>query len=250
LLPPGFAVSAEGVKFVPDADDYALAEYPCDSQGYTMVGSNVPVSSNINGSFPPVTGASITFSQVSTAGVTSASASNNSPAPPDGFRFASSPPYVDLVTTAAYTSPITVCLNYDASSFSSPNSVQLLHYQNGAWQNVTNPDSPTVSGSVGTVCGTVSSLSPFLIGQPEAPAPTATQTPTPTPTATPTATPATTPTPICPCWNNAWKQFGCFKNQGACVTFCQQHKERDCNEYGWQQFGFGSQGECASFFRN
>ena len=58
-----------------------------------------------------------------------------------------------------------VCFEYDPAAFAIPQSVRLLHFTGGAWQDVTSSGDPTN----GEICGTVSSFSPFALVQSTAP---------------------------------------------------------------------------------
>lgn len=125
----------------------------------TPAGSNVTVavvSSDNMGS------GELTFSTVSVAGMTTIEVAANPPALPDGYLQLGALFY-DLNTTATFAGNIIVCLNYTPGSLPEP--VQLLHYEGGAWVDV------TVSSSAGQVCGQVSSLSPFAIAAVAPPTP-------------------------------------------------------------------------------
>ena len=113
---------------------------------YTALGSNVTVS-------PPGSGTTITFSTVSSPGNTSVTTSSSGPTPPSGFQLLGN--YYNIMTTATYTPPVTVCITNSAITTTS----QLLHYENH-WVNVT--ITPVIPP---TICGHVNSLSPFVIAQ-------------------------------------------------------------------------------------
>jgi hypothetical protein len=68
-----------------------------------------------------------------------------------------------LNTTATFSGPISICLNYTPGSLSEP--VQLLHYEGGVWIDVTTFNDPLN----GEVCGEVTSLSPFAVASPAPP---------------------------------------------------------------------------------
>ena len=118
----------------------------------------------------PVT---LTFSSVTMAGVTSLTTSASGPSSPSGFELGNPAQYYDLTTTAGFTGTITVCINYTGVTFQNPPS--LFHYENGVWVNRTT----TVNTNTNTVCGVVSSLSPFALFQAQAnPAPPVAPPPT------------------------------------------------------------------------
>jgi hypothetical protein len=127
----------------------------------TPTGTNVPDSFTAGGS----TAGQITFSDVTGAGTTTVTPVVNSGGdyvPPSGFSLggSSSPVFYDVATTAGYTGPITVCLDYTSSTFPAGASPKLFHYTGGSWVDVTT----SVDLENMKVCGTVSSLSPFALG--------------------------------------------------------------------------------------
>jgi hypothetical protein len=127
--------------------------------GSTPTGTNVAVSPSMNGGGE--TGISLTFADVSAAGVTSVAVSNAGPSLPGDFVFAGSPIYYDVSTTAAHSGAITLCLPYDPNVYAWDQQVSLLHWNGTSWDNVTS----TVDAANATVCGTVTSLSPFVVAQ-------------------------------------------------------------------------------------
>jgi hypothetical protein len=104
----------------------------------------------------PVT---LTFDTVSGAGDTSVTTSATGPMTPSAFTLGDPPVFYDISTTAAFSGSITVCIDTSGISFPGGNGPRLLHFENGAWVDVTT----SVQGS--TVCGQVSSLSPFTVAQ-------------------------------------------------------------------------------------
>jgi len=120
----------------------------------TLVGSNVivePVDRSTGTS--PVT---LTFSRVTGAGRTSLVTSAIGPAVPLGFKLGSTYYYLD--TTATFAGTIQICITVPNPPGLPPNP-KLLHYVNNMWE--TTPT--TVNGN--TICGTVTSLSPFVIAE-------------------------------------------------------------------------------------
>ena len=51
---------------------------------------------------------------------------DNTP-PPTGFRLGSPNYYFDITTTASFSGPVTVCINYTGSTFGNENHLELLH---------------------------------------------------------------------------------------------------------------------------
>jgi probable HAF family extracellular repeat protein len=115
---------------------------------YTALGSNVTVS-------PPGSGIAITFSNVSSPGYTSATIITSGPPLPAEFQLLGN--YYNVTTTATYTGSVTVCITNPAVTATS----QLLHYESGNWV----PVPPITPLTPPTICGQVSSLSPFVIAQ-------------------------------------------------------------------------------------
>jgi hypothetical protein len=101
------------------------------------------------------TGLTVTFSNVTTAGVTAVVVEPSGPVLPPGFKLATLPPeYFDIVTTAQYAGPITVCINL------APFGAELLHFVDG----VLDPNETFGPGP--GICTIVNSLSPFALVQP------------------------------------------------------------------------------------
>jgi large repetitive protein len=118
----------------------------------TPVGDNVPVELDL----PSGQTATVTFSSVTSEGVTTVDVLTSAPALPAGY-LADGALYYDVNTTAAYSSPVTVCFTYTTGSPAEP--VRLLHWDgdSSAWVDV------TTSTGDGEVCGTTDSLSPFAL---------------------------------------------------------------------------------------
>jgi YVTN family beta-propeller protein len=133
-----------------NSDDVTVITPP--STGNTPTGTNISVT--------PALGLTVTFSQVTAAGDTTAVASS-SPPPPAGFQLDGQ--IYDISTTATYVPPVTVCLGYTPSDLNP----QLFHYENvppQQWVDRT----VSVDTVNHVVCGIVSSLSPFAVFVPHA----------------------------------------------------------------------------------
>lgn len=122
------------------------------SQTSTPSGSNQTVAPN--------GGTSLTFSNVSSPGTTSATTSDTNPNPPSGYNPVSQ--YSDIMTTASYSGAITVCLNYNPGQVFDASQLTLLHFEVSGWVNVTTSNDT----QQGIICGNVTSLSPFVIALP------------------------------------------------------------------------------------
>ena len=67
-----------------------------------------------------------------------------------------------ITTTAVFTGAVTICINYNPATITSPESaLKLFHYTSTVWEELVS----TVNITTKTVCGTTTSLSPFAIGQ-------------------------------------------------------------------------------------
>lgn len=122
----------------------------------TIVGSSVPVApiDTTTGTVP----ASVTFASVDQAGWTALTTTNAGPPLPTGFSLGQPPIYYDLTTTAEYSGSISVCIDYSWTFFDE-SSLRLFHFEGGEWIDRTT----TVDTGNHTICGVVSSLSPFAI---------------------------------------------------------------------------------------
>ncbi len=113
---------------------------------------------------------SLTFSSVSTAGMTTFSAIPiDAGGLPLGYSFCPTCPAFDITTTATYTPPVTVCLPVP-EEISEPEfqQLKLLHGENGVFVDRTTSRT-TNKNAVRLVCGQVTSLSPFALAYDFAP---------------------------------------------------------------------------------
>jgi hypothetical protein len=117
-----------------------IVVHPAEPQGYDVLS------------------ATLTFADVTSSGTSTLTRSGSGPTVPSGFVIGDPPTYYDITTTSGYTGTITVCLNYAGLTFSG-GSPQLLHYQSGAFVDVTT----SVDTTNEVVCGVVNALSPFTI---------------------------------------------------------------------------------------
>jgi parallel beta-helix repeat protein len=160
----------------PDADGDGFVDSPYVFSGgqdnlpwagiytFTEVGSDIEVTPEDSGTnTSPIT---LTFQEVTQAGGTSLTISNTGPPPPEGFNLAGVYYYIN--TTASYTPPVTVYIQYDDTGMTQQQEeeLRLSHYENGAWVDVTNLPVDTLNN---IICGTVTTLSPFAIFKDGAP---------------------------------------------------------------------------------
>jgi hypothetical protein len=168
----GPEISADGrfVIFGSDASNLV----PGDSNGSADVfvhgapWQNTPAGANVGMSLVDAARASrpadLTFTSVTGTGVTTVFTEGNESAPPTGFQAGTPSVYYDLGTTASYSGSIDVCIHYDGVEFGST-TPDLFHYEDDAWTKVTTSQTPATK----TVCGSVTSLSPFALFASQAP---------------------------------------------------------------------------------
>jgi hypothetical protein len=107
----------------------------------------------------------ITFSNISSSGTTSLSTTEEAPSLPTGFSLGEPATYYDIQTTATFSGTIQICIDYTGVQYADEADLRLLHYENGAWQDVTT----THDTANDIICGEATSLSPFAIVDPVAP---------------------------------------------------------------------------------
>jgi len=154
----GLAYLANSSYLGPDSFTYQAT----DSRGVVSnVGTAtiqvVNTGTGINVEVFPDPSVYLSFRNVGTAGTTTAVPSTTGPASPAGFQIPGGSLYWEISTTATYAlQGIEVCISAPAG-VANP---RLLHYQGGAWVDVTT----RLSGTF--VCGSVASLSPFVVAIP------------------------------------------------------------------------------------
>ncbi len=117
----------------------------------TAAGTDVQVGSG---------GVTVEFSNVSTGGNTIATPLAGNPGGPTPADFDVVGSFWEISTTATYSGTITVCFTYDPSSVHSGLELAIFHWDGAQWVNVTT----SVDTVNHTICGEVSSLSPFFAG--------------------------------------------------------------------------------------
>jgi hypothetical protein len=171
----GIALDAGGAIYVagwvdsanfpttPGAFDSSFAE-PRDGFVLKFDGAlNTPVGSGIivtpedseTGTAPVTLG----FDQVVQTGATTVTISESAPPLPGGFSVGVPATFYDIATTAVFTGSIEICFNYAAVQFEDEEALVLLHFESGAWADVTT----THDIGTKTICGSVTTLSPFAI---------------------------------------------------------------------------------------
>jgi hypothetical protein len=127
----------------------------------TSTGGSVTVAPDVPPGTPPL---SVTFDNVATGGTTSVTILDPTVAPAvptaSGYSIGYPAIYYDVSTTAALApgSGATLCFNYAGIDFGG-NTPRLLHYEGGAWRDITT----SVDAATTPVCGVTTSFSPFTI---------------------------------------------------------------------------------------
>ncbi|HEY2934301.1 MAG TPA: delta-60 repeat domain-containing protein [Acidobacteriota bacterium] len=138
-----------------DQNDFALARYRVTGPPTvpTPVGTDVTVEPGV---------AILTFSSVSAAGTTTLTTSSNGPPPPSAdFKLGAPPTYYDLSTTAIYSGPINLCIDYSDIHFGNESNLKLYHFDKITNHWVTLPGTPDTPNKI--ICGSTDSLSSFAI---------------------------------------------------------------------------------------
>lgn len=108
----------------------------------------------------------MTFETVTGSGGTTLSINPTGPPPTTGFKLGNPPLYYEIETTAEYSGPITICIDYSGIGFSGEEeNLKLFHQElSGDWIDITS----TVNAVDDIICGDVFSLSSFAIFEPMA----------------------------------------------------------------------------------
>jgi hypothetical protein len=104
----------------------------------------------------PVT---VTIDSVTAAGETFLTISHEGASPPEGFKLGDPPTYYDITTTAFFTPPVKVCINYSGITFGNESNLGLFHFEGSAWVDRT----VSLDTTNKITCASVTSLSPFAI---------------------------------------------------------------------------------------
>ncbi|MBI4582111.1 MAG: HYR domain-containing protein, partial [Planctomycetes bacterium] len=131
-----------------------------EAQRNTLAGTSIAVQldSQTGG-----TAGSITFANVTSSGYTTLTSLTSAPSLPANLQVSAGfPSYYDVATTATLSGPVEVCISYADRYFFDETSLKLLHFDGTAWQDVTT----SVNTAQKTICGSVSSLSPFAVVEP------------------------------------------------------------------------------------
>jgi hypothetical protein len=124
--------------------------------GNTLVGSSVELT--------PYTGVNVTFNQVTSHGITTASVSPSGPEPPSGYATLPSSPkkYYSLTTDAVHTGAVQVCLTYsDADVIARETNVKIFSFDGSIWNDVTG----SLDAENNLICATIAMPATLLVAE-------------------------------------------------------------------------------------
>ena len=142
--------------------------YVGSSGGLTPPGTDVSVTP-IDQTTGVPSPATITFDEVLGAGETNVQSGtmggNGAPVSPStaDFKLGEPPTYYEITTTASFSGSVTVCIDYSGTSYGNESELELLHQEVGDWVPITDPGFPDTQKKI--ICGTTTSLSPFLVAE-------------------------------------------------------------------------------------
>lgn len=155
---------SDGVNPIPVTEPFWYSEDWGSTWSFfnTLPGENVQIT--------PTPGVSVTFSSVTAGGITTATTSTAGPPPPTANKIvgiADQPIYYDITTTATYSGPVYVCINYDETQVAGPEANLKLMQKVDGWKDITT----SVDTGNDIICGTTTTFSLFIVAEPLLPAP-------------------------------------------------------------------------------
>jgi hypothetical protein len=130
--------------------------------GSTPSGSNIAVLPVNQTTGTSNTTIELTFSNVTTPGTTTVVQSNTGAPPPTGLQLGTPAVYFNISSTATFSGPVEVCINYTGTTFEPGAPLELLHGEpDGSWTVVTT----SLNTTDRIICGSVSSFSPFVVAR-------------------------------------------------------------------------------------
>jgi Leucine-rich repeat (LRR) protein len=79
----------------------------------------------------------VTFDAVNRSGNTSLATTDNGPEFPGGFAYGDPITYYDISTTAEFSGPVQIAIDYSGMVFANEEGLRLMHYENQQWNDVT-----------------------------------------------------------------------------------------------------------------
>ena len=107
----------------------------------------------------------VTFENVTSDGETELSVTTTGPALPTTMQVVPSEPatYYDITSTALFDGTVEICIIYDEADITTSEAeLSLMHFDGAEWQDITSSRDMIAN----VICGTTSSLSPFVIAEP------------------------------------------------------------------------------------
>lgn len=157
-----FATLAEFTFIVAAGNTTLIGGVSTAAPGSTPPGSSVSVLPVNQTTGTSNTTVELTFDNVSSAGTTTVVQSNTGSPPPSGLQLGDPPVFFNITTTATFTGPVEVCINYTGTTFDPGAPLELLHGEpDGSWTIVTT--SHNTADRI--ICGSVTSFSPFVVAR-------------------------------------------------------------------------------------
>lgn len=155
--------------FIAAGDDFLFITYT-SSAANTPEGTDVVVQLT-NPATAAAIDATLTFDEINEAGTSSLNISQDGESPPAGFMLGDPPVYYEINTTADYSGPIQVCIDYSEIDFANENALTLYHFEDADGDGVLEwePLDSVTDQASDVICATVDSLSSFAILEPEVP---------------------------------------------------------------------------------
>ena len=144
-------------------DNFGADAFITKDISITETAVNTPAGSNVRvtpAATPSGTPATMTYTNVSTAGNTQVAVSSFAPPRIPNVRFGSTTSMYDISTSAAFSGTVQVCITYDPTQYPRPGRARLLHDTRSGWEDITT----TFDATTHTVCGETMSFSNFIVG--------------------------------------------------------------------------------------
>lgn len=162
-------VNYEYTGFIVPGDDFLFITYT-SSPANTPEGTDVVVQLT-NPATAAAVDVTLTFEEITGEGTSSVSIFQDAESPPAGFMLGDPPVYYEIQTTADYSGPIQVCIDYSEIDFANENALTLYHFEDADGDGVFEwePLDAVLDPASNIICATVESLSAFAILEPEVP---------------------------------------------------------------------------------
>jgi hypothetical protein len=159
VAPPGFPTTPGALQEDPPQGDF-FTPFVLKLSGLATVPGPLSVRpQNQDDIWLPRNSVEITFPANARWGQTTL-ASEYDPTPlPSNFAIGDPPTVFELTTTVSFTGEALVCVSYGGTALAGQPDVRMLHYEDGAWADVTT----SLDAATQTVCGSVTSFSPFAL---------------------------------------------------------------------------------------